>query len=453
VKDHFKNFQAIYGTPSSSITTAVEDKIVHGKALIQLGEDLKGHSARLAGHVRDDIAAIAHVPQHPANVSHQLGTHALYAAGCIKRLGAAAVHFDSVVADLNSTWVTIHMTPGTSGTPVDTPEHLTHRYHHARSRLEQVARSSARMLRHPGNLDNVKRLMDHGFIPVSAIAHWPALQAQMIKDINSGKITDPTIALGMDYRLFSPDGRNAVAEWAHNHLAELADMLRKGETVNLPAADTRYTYKITMVDEPNLKIWTDITIASGSGGIMALGMSGLQPGGTPKITGILSGKNNDTSSIATIDDGGWSGKVAHDDGHGTSVGLSIDKDGLWLTGDHTQSAGDLTVIEHAKVRPAGDYSPPEPEPEPVRVPNPFAPLTNLAHNVEHGVTHGLSEVGSGIKDAATAEGNKLKEGAENWGKWLEEQGKGIGPALRDPDSGPDLPTIPGIPIPIVPVVP
>ncbi|MEX0428599.1 hypothetical protein AB3X52_13290 [Nocardioides sp. DS6] len=127
---------------------------------------------------------------------------------------------------------------------------------------------------------------------------------------------------------------------------------------------------------------------------------------------------------------------------GDAVGLSLDKDGVWLEGAHKKTTDDVTVVEHAKVRAPEGTPPPAGEPQrvPIQVPNPFAPLTNLVHNATSTAEDGLSSLGSHL----SSEGHHLAHNAEAWGDYL-------GDKLRDLPEGGGLPTIPGpIPIPIIP---
>lgn len=448
--DHYKNFRALYGTPASSITAAVDQKVVHGKALLQLGQDLDGHSRTLRQHVRDDLRAIAHVPKHPANVSRQLGTHVLYAAGCIKRLGAAATQFDTVVAKLNKQYSTAILTPpnGVSTGPDVTT--LDRRYHRARQHLDHVAESCARMLRHPHNLDNVRRLVEHGFIPVADISHWPGVPALIADDINSGRFTDPRIALQLDYHLFSPEVQRRLAQWAHDHMQEIGTMLQDGNTLNLPPTKGSVTYNIPLIDTDDLKMNAILSLATGSG-VMGLTLAGTK-GGDPQLRGTLTGKIGDDDTTAAITDHGWSVKAEHTTGPDGDLGLDLDDDGLWVSGKHSQSIGTTTITEQVKVRVHGygGGKPPAAHPAPthVPVPDPFAPLTNFVHGTEEGLKHDLSSLGH----AGKSELGHLKHNAGLWGDWLNKQLDGVGDGLRDPQ----LPTIPGLPglpeIPVVPVV-
>ena len=442
-KHHFADFSDLFGTSPAAITESAEQPRRHAHALRQLGDDLDRDGSLVSASVEGDIRDLGHAPAHGSRTAKRLGAHGLVAAACLERFGLAAQHFDTEVTRLNREWRTIHggspETPQEPTTGAVTPDDLERRYRRARHRLDQEARDSARFLDHPDSPHNIRLLMEEGLIPLSAVSHWPKLEKLIADEVNRGKITDPKIALSIDPSLYDAEGQKALAHWVKTHLDTVIGLLEDNQTVNLPPSPDGYSFKVTAVDNPRVKIQYVVTISKNEA-VTSMTLS-TSPGKLGLSGTVGSGDNS-----LSMSDGGWSAKAMVSNGD-SKFGIDWDKDGPWFTSEHEHETPEGSVKSIVKVNPTGDDSPPPAsDPAPVHVPNPFAPLDQLAASVKDGVGDAVGAVGS----AAQQEGHHLVDGAKDWGAWLEEQGKGIGPALRDPDTW-DVPTIPGpIPIPIVP---
>lgn len=195
--DHFKDFSALYGTDPSALLEAAHQPRQHAHALLRLGKDLSSDGRRIQSHVRGDIKHLGAAPTPASHASNHLGTTGLYAAGCLEMFAHAAQQFDTRVSKVNLEWSTTHATNVCVSPDAPGPAEIEREYTRARNHLEDAARTAAHMLRHPQNLNNVRTLFDEGFIPLSALSEWPDLVKLIVREVNSGHVLDPKLALSL----------------------------------------------------------------------------------------------------------------------------------------------------------------------------------------------------------------------------------------------------------------
>lgn len=435
----FQKFEDLYGTTPAAITAAAADPRHHAGQLHQLGRDLDSDGSVVAQSVQGDIAALGTATTPASSASHHLGRTGLVVAGCLELVGAVGAAYDATVDRLVSEYNAEKLNACDPSAPPSA--HLKHEYHHARGTLRAGLENSVHLLRNRHRLSTVRTLMDAGFIPLSALQQWPGLKKLIVKEINSGHILDPGIALGLPPSTYSPAGQAALVDWIRSHQTAIAQLLAGGMTLNLPepADGAGYSLRLPIIDSESLKVEYLLTIG---GGAAALKFTG---GKDPGLGGTISDGNG---NLVELDKDGWSIRGAIAKADGTNANIEWDKDGPWLSVSHeTELSEDGTAEVTVKVRPpVGSDDPGDPD-----APAEPSPFRQFVHNLEHEP----AALAGAVKHAATWEGHKLKDGADAWGKWIEDQVKGIGPALRDPDGGPSLPAIPGIPdVPVpVPVVP
>lgn len=399
----FANFEDLYSTKPSAITAAAGEPRRHAQQLHRLGEDLERDGSLVSSHVTGDIADLGSAPTPASISSRQLGQTGLVVAGCLELLGATATRFDVTVEQLNQQYKTDNLNNcAPAGTPPSAK--LQHECQQARHTLKTGIRTVVGLLRNRDKLDTVRTLMDAGLVPLSALRYWPRLKNLVIKEVNSGHILDPGIALGLPPSAYSAAGQAALVDWIRTHGSAVRQLLEAGLTLNLPRPEDGKGYQLDLplIDTESLKLEYILTIAAGAG-VMGLKFTG---GKEPALSGTVS---DDHGNSAELGSDGWTVASAIATPGGGSVGTEWDKDGPWLTASHDAELPDGNDMEvDVKVRPPVKPGPPGepdiPQPDPV---GEF--LHNLAHEpvaiagaVKHTVTGAVGAFG----DAWSGVGNQ-----------------------------------------------
>ncbi|HJQ03912.1 MAG TPA: hypothetical protein VJ872_00580, partial [Nocardioides sp.] len=253
----FEDFKDLYGSSPQSIIEAAHAPGVHAEQLRQLGTDLLQDSRKSDAATIGDLKQISQTAKDAAGHAEKLAASGQLASGCLLKFGSDGSTFDSNVAALNAR--VLNAAYGAQHDPdvksgkikidvaqmrADLTVQLRPTYNGYVRDLDHQASEVAGILKAgPDNLDNIKKLIREGFIPLTAATDWPGLKLTTddkqayYRSLFSRMTTEEQIAwVNQNKDKLPPEAAPGLSPEVQQHFAdEVAGAIKAKGTVN---ADT-----------------------------------------------------------------------------------------------------------------------------------------------------------------------------------------------------------------------
>ncbi|GAB4001591.1 hypothetical protein [Nocardioides ultimimeridianus] len=237
----FDDFKDLYGSTPKAIIDAAHTPGVHAEQLRQLGTDLLQDSHKSDAATIGDLKQISGVGKDAAGHAQKLAASGQLASGCLLKFGNDGTTFDTKVAALNSqvlnaAYADQHDPDVKSGkVKINVGQlraakaaELRPTYNGYVTTLDHQADAVAGILKAgPDNLDNIKRLIREGFIPLTAASDWPGLKLTAddrqayYKAMFSRMTTEEQIAwVNQNKDKLPPDAAGGLSPEVQQHFAD-----------------------------------------------------------------------------------------------------------------------------------------------------------------------------------------------------------------------------------------